>query len=236
MRLGVLVGRFRLHQLAAEVIDVVVTLAGAVDAVGPVQPGVEPLGRVRRRHLARQHVAHLVEVGPGVRLAAEIAALPAPVGPGAGQPVEELPGAGLAAETLVLGQLGECTLVRHGAPQEFRDTLFLHFFQALGDTGLAEILLRQHVGRDLAPGLGDVEGLEPEHHRAVRIPDLGGRLAKGDGGVGRLALLGELAFDPHASCPSFSRRHQRFGGKSFPVRRLCSTGPEELPPRQNPLS
>jgi hypothetical protein len=57
-----------LRQLAGEV-DVEVALAGAVDAIGPVQAGVEPLRRVRRDHLGGQHVAQLVEEGAGVLLA-----------------------------------------------------------------------------------------------------------------------------------------------------------------------
>ena len=91
VRLRVLVGAGRLHQLARLEVDVEVPLPRPVDAVGPVQPGVEPLRRVRRAHLRRQHVAHLVVVGARVGLGREVAALPAPVGPGAGQPVEDLP-------------------------------------------------------------------------------------------------------------------------------------------------
>ena len=90
VRLRVLVGGLGLHQLAGEGVDVEVALAGAVDAVGPVQAGVEPLRRVRRDLLGREHVAQLVEEGAGVLLGVEIAALPAPVGPGAGEAVEDL--------------------------------------------------------------------------------------------------------------------------------------------------
>src|SRR4029077_11265106 len=43
MRLRMLVGRGRLHELAGFEIDVVVALARAVDAIGPMQAGVEPL-------------------------------------------------------------------------------------------------------------------------------------------------------------------------------------------------
>ena len=48
MRLRMLVGDFDLRQLAGVGIDVVMALRRAVDAVGPVQAGVEPLRRVRR--------------------------------------------------------------------------------------------------------------------------------------------------------------------------------------------
>ena len=96
VRLGMLVGRCRGGQLAGLVIDVEVALAGAVDAVGPVQAGVEPLRAVGRAHLHGQHVAVLVEEGARVVLAGEVAALPAPVGPGAGQAVEHLARVALA--------------------------------------------------------------------------------------------------------------------------------------------
>ena len=66
VRLRMLVGRLRLGQLAGLEVDVVVALARAVDAVGPVQAGVEPLRRVRRAHLVRQHEAQFVEEGAGV--------------------------------------------------------------------------------------------------------------------------------------------------------------------------
>src|SRR3569832_2333448 len=78
---GVLVGVFRAGQLAGEGVDVIMALAGAVDAVGPVQAGVEPLRRVRRDHLHGEHVAQLVVERLGVLVGGEILALPAPIGP-----------------------------------------------------------------------------------------------------------------------------------------------------------
>ena len=79
-------------------------LARAVDPIGPVQPGVEPLRRVRRRHLARQHEAQFVVEGLRIRLAVEVIALPGPVGPGPGHAVEHLLGGGLRAVALAFGQ------------------------------------------------------------------------------------------------------------------------------------
>src|SRR5688500_7297776 len=90
MRLRVLVGRLRLDELAAAEIDVVMALARAIDAVGPVEAGVEPLRRVRRRLLRGEHEAELVEKGARVLLRGEVAALPAPIGPGSGEAVEHL--------------------------------------------------------------------------------------------------------------------------------------------------
>src|SRR5260370_174693 len=66
VRLRMLVGGFRFGQFAGEGIDVIMALAGSIDAVGPVQPGVEPLRRIRRHHLLGQHVAQLVGERAGV--------------------------------------------------------------------------------------------------------------------------------------------------------------------------
>jgi hypothetical protein len=90
----------------------------------------------------------------------------------------------LAADALGLGEGGESVGVRHRAPQPRRDGLFLDLLQARGDARLAEILLRQNVGGDLRPELGDFDILQPEHHRAVRITDLARRQPEVDGGVG----------------------------------------------------
>ena len=92
MRLGMLISAAGFGQLAGLEIDIVVTLAGAVDAIGPMHAGVEPLRRVGRCHLHRQHVTHFVIIGEGVLLACEVSAFPAPIGPGAGQPVKNLLG------------------------------------------------------------------------------------------------------------------------------------------------
>jgi hypothetical protein len=47
----------------------------------------------------------------------EIAALPAPIGPGAGEPVEDLAGIGFRAVALVFGKFGEGGFIGHRAPQ-----------------------------------------------------------------------------------------------------------------------
>src|SRR5262249_36774531 len=101
VRLRPLIGRGREIGLAVAMVDVPMALARPVDAIGPVEPGVEPLRRVGRRHLGGEHEAVLVVEGACVGLAVEIAALPTPVGPGAGHAMEDLPRAGFAAELLV---------------------------------------------------------------------------------------------------------------------------------------
>ena len=162
---GMLVGRLRLDELAGLEVDVIMALARPIDAIGPVQAGVEPLRRIGRGDLARQHEAHLVVIGARVVLAVEIAGLPAPIGPGAGEPVEHLLGGGLRAHALVLGQRAQRRLVGDRAPQERGNALLLDPLQPRGDAGFAEIFLRQHVGRDLAPG-----GREPRCRRAKTRP------------------------------------------------------------------
>ena len=136
---------------AVAMVDVPMALARPVDAVGPVQAGVEPLRRVRRGHLRRQHEAVLVVEGAGVGLAVEVAALPAPVGPGAGHAMEDLSRAGLAAEALLGRQRRERVFVGHRAPQPLGHVGLGDLLQAPRDAGAAEVLLRQHVGRDLRP-------------------------------------------------------------------------------------
>ena len=112
-----LISRGRLRELAGLPVDIEMTLAGAIDAIGPVEAGVEPLRAVRRTHLVRQHEAMLVEERARILLGGEIATLPAPVGPGAGKALEDLAGIGLAARALVLGEIGKGALIGHGAPQ-----------------------------------------------------------------------------------------------------------------------
>ncbi len=204
VRLRVLVGRLGLGQLAARVVDVIMALPRPVDAVGPVQAGVEPLRRVGRGHLSRQHEARLVEIGLGVGLRVEIAALPAPIGPGAGEPVEHLLGRGLRAVALGLGQRLQSFRIGNRPPQKRRRAVLFHALQARGHAGLAEILLRQHVGGDLAPAGRHFEPVEREHHRAVGVADLAlGRLER-DRRVGRLRRLRVPPLDMHGLKPRCS--------------------------------
>ncbi len=197
VRLRMLVGRFRLHQLAGLEVDVVVALARAVDAVGPVQAGVEPLRRVRRRHLHRQHVDELVEEGARVDFAVEMAALPAPIGPGAGEPLEHLLGRPLADIALLLRQRLERVFVGHRAPQPGRNGFFLDALEPRRHAGLAEIFLRDDVGGDLRPGGGHFHVLGVKHDRAVGVANLAGGQPERDARVRRLALCGVTTLDPH---------------------------------------
>ncbi len=173
MRLRMLVSRLRLHELGGFEIDVIMALAGAVDAIGPMQAGVEPLRRIGRGDLLGQHEAQFVVEGAGVRFGVEIFALPAPIGPGAGEPVEDLAGGDFGAESLGLRQLFQRLLVGGMAPEEFGNVGLFDRLQPRRDAGLAEIFLRQHVGRDLAPARRHVDAIEGET-RSSR-PDCGSR-------------------------------------------------------------
>ncbi len=202
MRLRMLIGRLRFRQLAGLPVDIVVALAGAIDAVGPMQAGVEPLRRVRRDHLLGELPAQFVEERQRVFLRREVAALPAPIGPAAGEAIEYLLGRGLADDALVLGQRRQGVSVGYRTPQPRRHGLFLDLLQARGDAGLAEILLRQHVGGDLRPELRNLDVLGTEHDRAVRVADLRGGQAEIDPGIGRLSAGGVASFNSHGRAPS----------------------------------
>jgi len=167
-----------------------------------MQAGVEPLRAVRRGHLLRQHVAHLVVEGLGVGFGIEIAALPAPIGPGAGQAIEHLLGALLTGSALVGGELDQLFAVGLLAPQPFRNVGFDHGAEMRGDSGLAEVLLRQDVARHLRPVGGHLDPLQLEHDRAIRIPDLAGGLLEIDLRVRRLIGFGETAFNAHVQTPA----------------------------------
>ena len=77
-------------------------------------------------------------------------------------------------------------------------------FSARRDAGFAEIFLRQHVGRDLAPGGGNFDAVERKHDRAVGIADfaLGGR--EGDEVIRADARLGVVPFDAHRPSTPFA--------------------------------
>ena len=202
MRLRMLIGAGRCGQLTGLVVDIEMPLPRPVDAIGPVQAGVEPLRAVRRGHLAGQHVAHLVQIGAGIGLGREIAALPAPIGPGPGQTVKDLTGAGLSAEPRVFGQIGHRGVVGNVAPQEFGHALFADGLQARGDAGAAKVFLGDDVAGDLAPALGHLDRVVAKDHRAVRIADLAEGGGERDAAIGPAGVRGKAPLDLHP-CPSF---------------------------------
>ena len=152
MRLRMLIGGLRLDELLGLVVDIIMALAWAIDAIGPVEPGVEPLRRIGRRHLPRQHEAQLIEKGGRVSFRIEIFAFPAPIGPGPGETVEDLLRRGLAPSCVPISAGCQRLLVRSGAPQKSGHAVFGHPLQPGGNSRLAEIFLREHVRGDLTPG------------------------------------------------------------------------------------
>src|SRR3984893_17931147 len=99
--------------------------------------------KVSRRNLVVEHA--------GVLRGVEIAALPAPIGPGPGHAVEDVSGIGFAAVTGSLGQTGQRPPVGSVAPQPGRHTLLDDRRQARRYTRLAEVLLGEAVAGDLDP-------------------------------------------------------------------------------------
>ncbi len=164
MGLRVLIGRLRTGQFPGFKVDVVMPLRRAIDAVGPMQPGVKPLRAIGGRALAGQHVAHFVVIGAGVLFGREIATLPSPIGPSARQTVKDLLGGGFPPH---LGALGG-----DRPPEKLRHALFFDAARGAWHARLAEILLRDHVACDLTPGFRDFDVVELEHHRTVRVADL----------------------------------------------------------------
>ena len=167
-----------------------------------MQPGVEPLRAVWRRALRRQHVTHLVIIGLRIGLGGEIATLPAPIGPGPGKAVKHLLGAGLAAH-----RGPRCRLA---PPQERGHTLFLDALHLGRHARLAEILLRDDIGRHLTPAAGHFAGLQLKDDRAIGITNLRRGQPEIQTRICILPDLGEIAFDPHGPVPLIApsaRRH-----------------------------
>jgi hypothetical protein len=175
-----------------------VTLGGAVDAIGPMQARVEPLRRVGRHHLAGEHEAKLIPESPGIGLAVEIATFPAPIGPGAGHPIEDLLGGRLAHGALGLRQGRQRIMVRHMAAQPGRNTWLIHGFQGCGNSSLAEILLRQDVAGDLRPRLRHLDTRQAEDDRSIRIANLARRSDELDLAIPTFCIGGQFPLKAHA--------------------------------------
>ncbi len=84
------------------------------------------------------------------------------------------------------------------APQPGRNCVFLDLLQARGNTGLAEIFLRQNIGRNLRKLRGNINVRQTKHDRAIGILDLADGLAELNLRIGRLTGLGETTFDLHS--------------------------------------
>ncbi len=167
VRLGALVGARRRLQLGGLGIRVPVALSRAGDAVGPVQTGVEPLRRVRRSILRRQHVAELVVERFRILIAAKVPVLFAPVRPAAGETIEDL------ARVSLRPCYGVAAL-RH---------LRVAVVVELRHSRLAEVLLDQHVDRHLRPVLGCLDTVHRKDEAPVGVSNLRGSIYELDGFV-----------------------------------------------------
>ena len=129
-------------------IDAKMAALRPLNAVGPVETGVEPLRRVGCGHLMRQQIDHFV-IENARLLGVKRVGLDAPVCPASGDSVENLARVGLASKTRVLVHGGEDRRVRYRFLQPFGDVRFGHAHRGRRHVCLAEILLGQNVGGHL---------------------------------------------------------------------------------------
>ena len=181
VRLRPLVGGAGPGEDAGVRVDVVMALGRAGEPVGVVQPGIEPLRRVRGRDLGRQHVAELVVEGPRVRGRVEVAVLLPPVHPAAGQPVEDLPGVPLATQdrpaVAVQQRLAVRGILRHAR--------------------LPEVFLGEDVRGHPGPPGRHRDPVLAEDRGAVGVLDLRHPLVELNARVRTLAFSGEPPGDFH---------------------------------------
>ena len=198
MGLRVFVRIYRFCQLAGFEIDIMVALCRPINAISPVQAGVEPLRRIGRGHLRGQHIAHFVKIGFCIALGAEMPALPAPIAPGPGEAVKHLLGGGFRAIARALGQLAERGFIGHRAPKEFRHAFFAHPLGGHRHPGLAKIFLRQHISRNLAEALGHFHIIKRKHNRTVGVANLRATADKFQPAICTCFLRGEFTINLHS--------------------------------------
>ena len=146
VRLRVLEGIGGFHDFARARVHIVVTLSRAGETIRIVQAGVEPLRRVRRRHLPGQHVAQFVMEAGRILLLVEIPVGLAPMGPATSQPVDHLACVTFPSQyRLAVGPAERCSI-----------------WSSLGNPCLAEILLRQDIHCQLGPACGDINVFQLE--------------------------------------------------------------------------
>src|SRR5262245_42399445 len=82
----------RLHYFSGLGIHVIMTLSRTRQTICVVKSRIEPLRRVRRRHLTGQHAAHFVVKRFGILRRLEISVGLSPMGPATSHPFEDLTG------------------------------------------------------------------------------------------------------------------------------------------------
>ena len=155
VRLGMRVGVRRAGHLARLRIDVPVPLRSSGNAICPRNAGVEPLRRVRRSHLAQNHVGDFIVKCLRVFL-------------------RDRSSHGLRPRRASIRQA-----VRDLLDRAFRPGNHLALFIAkrcaegvdLRDARTAEIFLRENIGRHLRPVLRDLDVLHVEDGLAIGISE-----------------------------------------------------------------
>ena len=145
MRLGALIGGRGFLQLPVCCVHIIVSLGLALDAIGFIEPGVEPLGTVGHAGLVEDAVDQLIVEYLCIIPGGEIAVALTPNPPAVGHAMGDLLGRGLPSQGSV----------------------------RLGNTRLAEIFLGQDVRSDLAPGAGDLHVVHFKHDLPAWIADHG---------------------------------------------------------------
>ncbi len=143
----------RFHDFACLGIDVEMTLSRTGQAIGVVEARIEPLRRIRRGHLVRQHVAHFVVKRRAVLDGLEVAVGFAPMRPAAGEALEYLSGVALSSQNRF--PVGSQERIARLVP--------------LRNARFAKILLSQDIDSELRPGFRDVDLVQLEDGRSIRV-------------------------------------------------------------------
>ena len=182
------VGVFPLLQLLRFRVHVIMPLRFAGDAVGVMEPGVEPLGRVGGGHLVQHHVDQLIVEGLGVFLGIKVTVPLAPVLPTAGKAVNHLLDAPFRTghRTSLFVEDGIALLVQ------------------LRNSRLAKILGYQDVRRNLRPVLRNFRSLHFEDDRSIRVGDAAIPPLILHGLIGIFPFAGKSAWDLQRNSPLIS--------------------------------
>ncbi len=203
-----------------------------------MQAGVEPLRGVRRRHLHGEHVDRARRrrpVRPPPNRSSRLSspnrstrrrAARIPVWTEHSPVVRSFSGSS-CKRLFIAGR----------APQPRGNGLLLDLLEPCRQPGLAEVLLRQHVGRNLRPEARDLYIVGTKNHRSVGIANFARGEPEADVGVRGLSRLGEAPLDPHFWFPlvgswKCEKRAATRPPRSHPgwfLWHLVHAGPEPLP-------
>ncbi len=155
-----------------------------------MKAGIEPLGRIWRCHLMRQHVAHFIVERLSIVRRLEIPIRLAPMGPASSHAFEDLTGISLTTQhRLAIWTDGR-----------------LPILIALRNSGLPKVLLGQYINGQLRPCLRNVDIFELEDSGSVGIANLRRTLHKRDPLVGILPATGKSSINFHGRPPAEGKR------------------------------